>query len=165
MFDKLDKLYEHNNWANLQILDACAPLTDEQLDGEPQSAAYGSIRSTLLHLVSAQANYLRLLTLPVEERQSSLDLDYADLRASVTESDEGLLALTRDPSGFFHESQIRTRDGHHVQPWVVMVQVINHATEHREQIKNMLTGLGIEPPSIDSWDYGFVTKALVKIEE
>jgi uncharacterized damage-inducible protein DinB len=44
-----------------------------------------------------------------------------------------------------------------------MVQIINHATEHREQIKSMLTAMGITPPSIDGWDYGEVTNALVPI--
>jgi uncharacterized damage-inducible protein DinB len=46
-----------------------------------------------------------------------------------------------------------------------MVQIINHATEHREQIKSMLTSLGITPPSIDGWDYGDVMQALVLIEK
>jgi uncharacterized damage-inducible protein DinB len=159
----LARIYEHNNWANLQIVDACAALTGAQLDAEPQTASYGSIRSTLIHLAEAQQNYLRLLTLPLEARQERLAVDYADLRASIIASGDGLLALTRDASGLFKETQLHTRDGHHVEPWVLLVQVINHATEHREQIKNMLTLLGIEPPSIDGWDYGSVTGALVKI--
>lgn len=33
----LEKLFEHNNWANLQIIQACASLSDAQLDAEPQS--------------------------------------------------------------------------------------------------------------------------------
>jgi uncharacterized damage-inducible protein DinB len=52
-----------------------------------------------------------------------------------------------------------------VEPWVVLTQVINHATEHREQIKSMLTALGIEPPEIDGWDHGLSTGALRKPEE
>ena len=62
-------------------------------------------------------------------------------------------------------SPLQTRDGYHVEPWVIMVQIINHATEHREQVKSMLTALGITPPSIDGWDYGEVTKALVPMEK
>jgi uncharacterized damage-inducible protein DinB len=37
----LVKLFEHNNWANRQSIQACAALSDEQLDAEPQSAASG----------------------------------------------------------------------------------------------------------------------------
>lgn len=46
-----------------------------------------------------------------------------------------------------------------------MLQVINHATEHREQIKSMLSALGVTPPDIDGWDYGEATNALVSISK
>ncbi len=91
----LAKLFEHNNWANLQIIQACFTLSDEQLDAEPQSATKGSIRNTLLHLVTGQRGYLSLLTLPVEERPNA-PLAFAELRESVSMSGEGLLALARD---------------------------------------------------------------------
>jgi len=45
----------------------------------------------------------------------------------------------------------------------VIVQIINHATEHREQIKSMLSVLGVTSPDIDGWDYGDVTMALIAI--
>jgi uncharacterized damage-inducible protein DinB len=54
----LAKLFEHNNWANEQIIQTCLSLTNEQLDAAPQSATEGSIRHTLSHLVSAQYGYL-----------------------------------------------------------------------------------------------------------
>lgn len=155
------KLFEHNNWANLQIIQACAALSDEQLDAEPQSATQGSIRSTLLHLVSAQRGYLSLLTLPVEARPT-IPLDFAELKESIIKSGEGLSALLRDESNF-SKARLQTRDDYYVKPWVVILQIINHATEHREQIKSMLSALGVTPPNIDGWDYGEVTKALVPI--
>jgi uncharacterized damage-inducible protein DinB len=34
----LARLFEHNNWANLQINQACANLSDEQLDTQPQTS-------------------------------------------------------------------------------------------------------------------------------
>jgi len=46
-----------------------------------------------------------------------------------------------------------------------MVQIINHATEHREQIKSMLSALGVTPPELDGWDYGFATNTLVPVSE
>jgi uncharacterized damage-inducible protein DinB len=36
---------------------------------------------------------------------------------------------------------------------IILTQVINHATEHREQVKTILTQLGIEPPDLQSWTY------------
>jgi uncharacterized damage-inducible protein DinB len=156
----LEKLFEHNNWANARILQACAALSDGQLDAEPKSATQGSIRSTLFHLVTAQQGYLRLLTLPVEERRKPLpDLPFAELQSSATASGEALLALARDESSISMKGRLQETGGYTVEPWVVMVQIINHATEHREQIKSMLTSLGVTPPSIDGWDYGEFTNA------
>jgi uncharacterized damage-inducible protein DinB len=157
----LIKIFEHNNWANLQIIRACSALSDEQLDAEPMSATKGSIRSTLSHLVTSQRGYLALLTLPVEERPNT-PLEFAELEESVRISGEGILAWIRD-EGNFPKGRLQTRDGHYVEPWVVVVQIINHATEHREQIKSMLSSLGVTPPDIDGWDYGLVTNTLVPI--
>jgi len=158
----LVKLFEHNNWANLQIIRACSALSDEQLDAEPQSVTKGNIRNTLLHLVSSQQSYLRTLTLPLEERLVFPTVAFAELQESASKSGDGLLALARGEQKPL-EPQLQTRDGYYVEAWVLMVQIINHATEHREQIKNMLSALRVTPPEIDGWDYGFATHALVPI--
>ena len=157
----LVKIFEHNNWANQQIMQACYTLSDEQLDAEPHSVTKGTIRRTLLHLVQSQLGYLSLLTLPVEERPTA-PLEFAELQESVRISGEGLLELAKDENKPF-EPRLKTRDGYYTEPWVVMLQVINHATEHREQIKSMLSALGVTPPDIDGWDYAIANNALVPI--
>ena len=159
----LEKLFEHNNWTNLKIIEACLALSDEQLDAEPRSVTKGSIRSTLTHLVKSQRGYLATLTQPLEARPVTPIL-FDELQESARISGEGLLALAigeQKPFG----NPLQTRDGYHVEPWVIMVQVINHATEHREQIKSMLSDLGVTPPDIDGWDYGDAAKALVPISK
>ncbi len=158
----LEKLFEHNNWANLRIIQACSALSDEQLDAEPQSATKGSIRLTLLHLVASQQGYLSLLTLPVEARLHAPPA-FAELQKAASISGEGLLALARDEPSKPRKTQLQTADGYFVEPWVVMVQAINHATEHREQISSMLSALGVTPPDLDGWAYGEVTNALTPI--
>ena len=155
----LEKLFEHNNWANNQIIQVCSTLSDAQLDAEPQSVTKGNIRTTLTHLVTSQRGYLALLTLPVDERPKT-PLAFAELQESASNSGESLLALARGEKKPLY-SLLQTTDGYHVDPWVVMLQVINHATEHREQVKSMLTALGVTPPDIDGWDYGEVANALV----
>ncbi len=156
--DALIKIFEHNNWANQKVLEVCLTLNDAQLDAPPQSATEGSIRSTLVHLVGSQSGYLQLLTLPVAERVRETPA-LAEMQDSLIKSGAGLLALLKDDSTVF-APKLETRDGYWVEPWVILVQIINHATEHREQIKSMLTAMGITPPEIDGWDYGFETKAL-----
>ncbi len=159
----LAQLFEHNNWANIQIIKACSALSDEQLDAKPQSATKGSIRQTLLHLVTSQRGYLALLTLPVEARPK-VPPTFAEIQQVATASGEGLLALATDESQV-PKTRLQTTDGFYVEPWVVMVQVINHATEHREQINSMLSALGVTPPDMDGWAYGEVTNALIPIEK
>ncbi|NLF14530.1 MAG: hypothetical protein GX597_22300 [Anaerolineaceae bacterium] len=44
-----------------------------------------------------------------------------------------------------------------------MVQVINHATEHREQINSILCSLGVTPPGLDGWSYGEAREAFIPI--
>ena len=157
----LEKLFEHNNWANQKIIQACYALSDEQLDAVPQSVTKGTIRRTLLHLVHSQLGYLSLLTMPVDQRPDVAPT-FAEFQESARLSGEGLLALARGEQKPF-SSRLTTRDGFYTEPWVVMLQAINHATEHREQIKSMLSALGVAPPDIDGWDFAEASNALVPI--
>jgi len=160
--DILTRLFEHNNWANLRIIEACSALTDEQLDSEPQSVTKGSIRETLTHLVGSQHGYLSLLTLPVEERHR-ISPTFNELKEAVHKSGEGLIALAKNEPDKNLPARLQTTDGFYVEPWVVMVQIINHATEHREQICSMLNALGVTPPYMDGWSIGEATNTLVSI--
>ncbi len=160
----LAKLFEHNNWANLRTIQACSALRDEQLDAEPQSATKGSIRRTVTHLVNSQQGYLSLLTLPVKARRDPpARRSFADLEEAARGSGEALLALARDEPSLRAKTRLQTTDGYWTEPWVVMVQIINHATEHREQINSMLSALGVTPPDLDGWTYGQVTNALIPV--
>jgi len=160
----LVKIFEHNNWANLQTIQACIDLSDEQLDAKPQSATLGSIRQTLIHLVSAQQVYLSLLTLPVEKRLDATPA-FADLQESARISGETLLVLVKDESGNFLKEKLQTKNGYYVEPWVIILQAINHATEHREQINNMLSALQLPHPDLDGWTYGEAVRALLPISK
>ncbi len=161
----LEHLIKHNNWANALIIQACSSLTDAQLDAAPKSATMGSIRETLFHMVKAQRGYYRLLTVPVEERRKSqFTVEFGQLEETARSSGESLLALVRDEAGIAAKGRLQTSDDYWVEPWVVLIQIINHATEHREQIKSMLTALGVTPPEIDGWSYAEAVKAMAPVE-
>ena len=36
---------------------------------------------------------------------------------------------------------------------ILLSQVLNHAGEHREQIKAIMTQIGVEPPDLQAWEY------------
>lgn len=156
----LAKLFEHNHWANLQILQICSTLNDEQLDAEPDTTTKGNIRATLQHLMESQQSYWTQVAGEQPQFNWQAAPDFAELQRAATITGEGLLALARDESNRLHSTF--QYDGYSIEPWVVMVQAINHSTEHREQIKSMLSAMGITPPRIDGWMYGNVTQALVE---
>jgi uncharacterized damage-inducible protein DinB len=158
----LTRLFEHNNWANLQIIQVCSTLSEEQLDAEPQTITKGNIRTTLQHLIASQEDYLSQLMGIEPHFNWEIPPDFDELRQAATSTGEGLIALTLDISSQSMQTKFE-KDGYSVEPWLVMVQAINHATEHREQIKSMLSYFGINPPRIDGWAFGRVTNTLIQL--
>ena len=114
--------------------------------------------------MASQQGYLRILTLPLEARLDAPTVAFVELQESARISGEGLLALARGEQKPL-QPQLETRDGFFVEPWALMVQVINHATEHREQIKSMLNALGVTPPDLYGWSYGEAANALILISK
>ena len=57
----LVKLFEHNRWANLRAVEACAGLTDTQLDAAVPGTA-GPVRETLMHIAGAEQRYVGRLS-------------------------------------------------------------------------------------------------------
>lgn len=156
----LSRLFEHNNWANTLVMNACSKLTDAQLDAQPQSATKGTIRETLSHYVRSQQIYLRDIT-RVEPPFTWEDPPALEkLRESLTRSGQGFLEIASDESGRLPKARVQTRDGSLVEPWVVMLQAINHATKHREQINSMLTALGLTPLDMDGWSFAQTINAI-----
>jgi uncharacterized damage-inducible protein DinB len=155
----LAKLFEHNHWANLQLIQVCSTLSDEQLDAESQSATKGSLRLTLWHLIETQQSYVSQLTRMEPRSDSKSPMNFAELLESANTSGEGLVALARDETSPLMQTNIQD-DGFTIEPWVVMVGAIAHAAEHREQIKSMLSALGVTPPRLDGGAYGMVVNAV-----
>jgi uncharacterized damage-inducible protein DinB len=156
MDSALVEIFRHNLWANLLVLDKCAELSEEQLDTEVPGT-YGSILSTLLHIVGAEERYVdRLLERPWSPLREREDFKgFADLRAATQKSGEELIAIAEkiDPNTILRGTN---RDGqrYEIAAPVMLTQSINHATEHRTQINSVLTHLGIEPCDTDGWSYG-----------
>ena len=147
--------FEHHVWATLTLIDACLPLTAEQL-GSPAPGTYGSILDTTRHLVGADASYLHVMS---DGRTPMIDEDgmsLAELRAEMEAHGPAwsrVLADDPDPATVL----VRTRDdGSRTDAPVSirLAQAVHHGTDHRSQICTALTSLGVEPPFIDVWDFG-----------
>jgi uncharacterized damage-inducible protein DinB len=148
-------LFRHNLWANLRLLDACAALTDAQL-GADAVGTRGSIADTLRHVIGNEEHYLGQITgrYPDPPLPREGFAGFAALREHARASGEGLIAVAATAQAtdvVQTEWQGRTEN---VQVGIILIQAINHATEHRTQIKTILTQIGVTPPEIDCWTYG-----------
>lgn len=150
----LVKFFEHNHWANQQLIEACTGLTEAQLDATVPGTA-GSIRTTLMHIANAEQRYIRRLS----GRQPTYDerdgwTGLVQLQKALDESGQALIALAEraDPDALITtEFQGRTRE---LPVATIYVQAINHATEHRSQIATILTQQGQEAPDFSGWAWG-----------
>jgi uncharacterized damage-inducible protein DinB len=148
----LAELFRHNRWANDQILDACRDLTDAQrataVDG-----TYGELGYTLVHIVRAESWYLKLLTGWEPPVRWEIPGPWPGIDVLLERSRFTGDQLVEVADGLDPEAIIEIDDDR-VPTSVVLVQVINHATEHRSQASTILTQLGIQPPPMDGWNFG-----------
>jgi uncharacterized damage-inducible protein DinB len=151
----LAEMFRHNLWANLTLIDLCATLPNEILETNVPGT-YGGIRETLTHLVGAEERYLPALVGGSERRNPTLeetDPDLATVREHARQSGEGFVAYAEAAEG---DPTLRVTwrgQSHEMPASLFLVQAINHATEHRAQIKTALTQAGIAPPELDGWTW------------
>jgi uncharacterized damage-inducible protein DinB len=151
----LSDAFGHHVWATLRLLDVCQELGLEQLE-TAVTGTYGSILDTMRHLVAADSSYLFVTTRGRAQPIDEEDMDLAALRAEMeghSDAWSSLLAQRPDPD----EVLERHRDDGsetHAPMGIRLAQALHHGTDHRSQICTALTTLGVEPPSIDVWDFG-----------
>ena len=160
----LSDAFGHHVWATLRLFDVCQGLGPEQLE-TAVPGTYGSILDTMRHLVAADSSYLFVTTRgriqPIDEE----DMDLLALRAAFEghgDAWSSLLAEDPDPE----EVLERHRDDGsetHAPMGIRLAQALHHGTDHRSQICTALTTLGVEPPSIDVWDFGARDGRVVEI--
>jgi len=151
----LDDAFAHHVWATVRLIDACLPLTPEQL-ATRVPGTYGSIIETLRHLVDGDGFYLYGLT---GDRAHGINTDGMDLRdlQSAIETNgiawSRLLAQSPDPDAITLELD---DDGfeRRATMGIRFAQALHHGTDHRSQVCTALTTLGVDPPNIDVWDFG-----------
>jgi uncharacterized damage-inducible protein DinB len=152
MATTLGELFRHNRWANERILEACRDLTDKERATSVEGT-YGELGYTLIHIVRGESFYVALLTgwePPVrwEIPGPWPGIDVLLERSAFTGARLCELAEQADPDALVDRGDAQ------VPTSVVLLQAINHGTEHRAHVSTILTQLGIEPPLIDGWTFG-----------
>lgn len=149
------QLYRHHRWSNLTMIDFLTQLNDEQL-ALTVPGTYGSSIDTIRHIVSSDADYVRIIPdTPQVTQMSERDTfaGWTSLRQISDEADSVLIeyvdGLTEDL--FFVDVDSESGETFELTRSMLLCQIIHHATEHRSQIRTTLSAHGITPPEISTW--------------
>lgn len=147
-------LYDHSAWANQRIFNATAELSQNQFL-EEVGPSYGSLRNTFVHTMSAQWIWLERWqgTYPpaMMDREEFPDLTSILTRWEEIEND------TRKYLKGLEADQLETvlsytttggKPGSYPL-WQLIVQQVNHQTQHRSEAAVMLTNFGHSPGDLD----------------
>lgn len=154
----LPNFFQYNLWANLRVINACAGLSDAQLDATTRGT-FGSVRETLLHLIGSEEGYARTLTgtapTPALAEYTSFP-GFDELLRRAEHSGKALISFAEQGD----LDRVLHLDGgtYDATAMIILIQVINHAVDHRSQISTLLSQQDIEPPDLDGWSYNDDTR-------
>ncbi|HLG15787.1 MAG TPA: DinB family protein [Blastocatellia bacterium] len=157
----LERLYDYNRWANDQLMPILERLTPEEFTREV-GGAYGSIRNTLVHMMSAQWGWLggcgglkrgpRLNpddfpTLgSIKETWDRIEQADREFLASLTDDDLERMVVYPNERG----------EARSLPLGELMEHAANHNVHHRGQVSMMLRMMGHAPADVDLlmyWGY------------
>lgn len=164
--DLVVEFFRHNSMMNGRLLEACRELTAGQLDTSVEGT-YGSIGATLVHIANSQVGYIpRFLVADKPEPLPEDPFPGFDALAERFAYGDALLEEAATRAGEDLEIQVSGDDppGTWRMPAaLVLLQAVNHGTEHRSQVATILTQLGTEPPTMDGWAYFFAVGHMLEV--
>lgn len=156
---ELATLFDYGYWANARLFDVISRLPDAEFT-RPVAGSYGSIRNTLVHMLSAEAGWLERCGGPSRGPRLSPD-DFPTL-ASVTDRWTVVARQMRDFLGRLNDDAVSRRIEFVIPPGppphVMSVgEMLHHAAihnvHHRGQIALLLRTLGHVPGNFDALFY------------
>ena len=156
---EIQRLYDYNYWANQRLFSALAPLTPEQFT-QNVAGSYGSVRNTLVHVLSAEWGWLDRCGGP--PRGPKLEAQNFPTLASVTDVWSRVETDLRDFLGRITDAELEAavefalgEGSKHVMSRADLLQhAAIHAAHHRGQVALLARTLGFEPGNFDFLIYG-----------
>ena len=151
-------LYDYGYWANKRLLAVVSQLTPEEFT-QSVAGSYGSVRSTLVHAMSAEWGWLdRCGGRQRGERLKPEDYPTVESVAGAWTRVEGyvreFLAGLRDDDLARHiDFAIDGGPTHSLRLGDLMQHAALHAVHHRGQCSLLLRALGYAPGNFDFLDY------------
>jgi uncharacterized damage-inducible protein DinB len=147
-------LYDYSSWANQSVLDTAAELTADQFL-EDAGPSHGSLRNTFVHTMSGQWIWLERWqgTSPPSMMNEADFPDLASIRTrwEEIENDTRQYLDRLEPDQLDRVISYMTTGGTPgAYPlWHLIVQQVNHQTQHRSEAAVMLTNFGHSPGDLD----------------
>ncbi len=147
-------LCDYNYWANERIWRAVQGVSDEQF-AAATSHSYGSLRGTLVHVLSAEWMWLSRWQ-GVSPQAMLREADFAtraQIRARWDEEERKMRAFLAGLSDADLDRVVQYSNTKGVRRaqllWELMAHMVNHGTQHRAEAAAMLTDLGHSPGELD----------------
>jgi uncharacterized damage-inducible protein DinB len=150
----LENLYDYGYWANKKLFQVISQLTPEQFT-QPVAGSYGSIRNTMVHVLSAEWGWLDRCGGP--ERGPRLNPDDFPTVESLIEAwnkvelyVRGFLSKLKDEDLARHVDCTMGQAETRFMPLGQLMQhAANHGVHHRGQVALLLRSLGHAPGNFD----------------
>ncbi len=142
-----DDLFEHNDWANQQVLAVTDMMTREQLDA-PMPELGGSVLGLLAHTALVETAFLGRM-MGEDLRRPKDQWTYAEVRALFASTADGyrreLPQLTANLAETFEVPWF----GRSFTREQALVQVATHSVQHRAGVCAGIARAGREAPNLD----------------
>jgi len=150
----LESLYDYSYWANRKLFNVISRLTPEQFTS-PVAGSYGSIRNTLVHVLSAEWGWLDRCGGPKRGPRLNPE-DYPTLESLIATWSKVEVDLRKFLAGLKDEDLALSADYATDQSKTVSMPVgelmqhaANHGVHHRGQVALLLRLLGYAPGNFD----------------
>ena len=161
--DEIKLLFDYNDWADARILAACTRVTPEQY-AAPNSYGRGGLRATMVHIldnlwqqrITLQGYYREPLA--DEAAYDATEL-HEDAFPTLPMLRERWMIEQREMRAYLDTLTEETLNGtiRYVIPgavrehvvWHLLLDAINHATQHRSEAAVLLTDYGQSPGDFD----------------
>ncbi len=150
----LEDLYDYGYWANRKLFDVIEQLTPEQFT-QSVAGSYGSIRNTMVHILSAESGWLDRCGGPKRGPRLNPD-DFSTVDSLVqawsvveTKVRQFLTTLKDENLARIIEFSIGQSAKHSMPLGELMQHATNHGVHHRGQVALMLRSLGHVPGNVD----------------
>jgi uncharacterized damage-inducible protein DinB len=164
----LVELLKHNTMMNGRLVEACRGLNDDQLRSTV-NGTYGTVGATLVHVANGQDSYAARF-LGTERGERLAEDPFPGFDSLSTCFARGNALLESAASQADEEGYVEVEGDDPVGKWrmhrsLLLLQAINHGTEHRSQIATILTQLDITAPEMDGWTFFFDANHMEQISE